>query len=99
MDYYPSNMYRPSRGGWFSWRMISLSIMCGLLLATLIFVSLYNRKKRDARESENQPVCFEDRDCGLGRLCMAGNCIEGNCRKDSDCALGYKCLNLRCGSV
>lgn len=85
--------------GWFSWPMILVSILCVGLLVLLIVVSLRYRKDRSAMESEKQPVCLEDRDCGLGRLCVAGACLEGNCRKDADCGLGFKCLNLRCGSV
>ena len=38
--------------------------------------------------------CRTDSDCGVGKLCLNGNCI--GCRADADCGFGKACLNGKC---
>ncbi|MEO1271096.1 MAG: PPC domain-containing protein, partial [Myxococcota bacterium] len=42
-----------------------------------------------------QPECVQDGDCGLGRICESGQCIDG-CREDLGCPTNLICEEMAC---
>ena len=50
------------------------------------------------RDDVCEPLCFDDGDCLLGRICFNGMCLEdaGLCNEDAFCGYGERCVNQQC---